>query len=80
MSQQKVDRYKKEKYNRKQQLQKEKRQRLLYRILGGIAAIAVVCWIGLSINARVQANKPVSYTEVDLNAISCYMSTQLQDS
>jgi len=80
MSQQKVDRYKKEKYNRKQQLQKEKRQRLLYRIFGGIAAIAVVCWIGLSINARVQANKPVSYTEVDLNAISGYMSTQLQDS
>lgn len=80
MSQQKVDRYKKEKYSRKQQLQKEKRQRLLYRILGSIAAIAVVCWIGLSIHARVQANKPVTYTEVDLNAISDYMSTQAQDS
>lgn len=79
MSQQKVDRYKKEKYNRKQQLQKEKRQRLLYRIFGSIAAIAIVCWIGLSINARVQANKPVSYTEVDLSAISDYMSTQSQD-
>lgn len=79
MSQQKVDRYKKEKYNRKQQLQKEKRQRLLYRIFGSIAAVAIVCWIGLSINARVQANKPVSYTEVDLSAINDYMSTQSQD-
>lgn len=79
MSQQKVDQYKKEKYNRKQQLQKEKRQRFLYSIIGGVAAVAIVGWIGFSVYSRVEANRPVSYTEVSLDAISDYMSTQLQD-
>ena len=79
MSQQKVDRYKKEKYSRKQQLQKEKRQLLIYRIAGGIAAIAIVGWNGISVYSRVEENKPVSYTEVSLDAISEYMSTQIQN-
>ena len=79
MSQQKVDRYKKEKYSRKQQLQKEKRQLLIYRIAGGIAAIAIVGWIGFSVYSRVEENKPVPYTEVSLDAISEYMSTQIQN-
>ena len=79
MSQQKVDRYKKEKYSRKQQLQKEKRQLLIYRIAGGVAAIAIVGWIGFSVYSRVEENKQVSYTEVSLDAISEYMSTQIQN-
>lgn len=79
MSQQKVDRYKKEKYNRKQQLKKEKRQHLLYSIAGSVAAVAIVAWIGFSVYSRVQANKPVTYTEVSLDAISDYMSAQAQD-
>ncbi len=79
MSQQKVDRYKKEKYSRKQKLQQEKRKRLGYTIAGGAAAVAVACWIGFSVYARVEANRPVSYTEVKLDAISNYMSTQLAD-
>ncbi len=79
MSQQKVDRYKKEKYNRKQQLKKEKRQHLLYSIAGSVAAVAIVTWIGFSVYSRVQANKPVTYTEVSLDAISDYMSAQAQD-
>ena len=79
MSQQKVDRYKKEKYNRKQQLKKEKRQHLLYSIAGSIAAVAIVTWIAFSVYSRVQANKPVTYTEVSLDAISDYMSAQAQD-
>ncbi len=78
MSQQKVDQYKKEKYSRKQQLQKEKRQRLVYNIVGGVAAVAIVGWIGFSVYSRVEANRPVSYTEVNLDAISEYLSTQTQ--
>lgn len=78
MSQQKVDQYKKEKYSRKQQLQKEKKQRLVYNIIGGVAAVAIVGWIGFSVYSRVEANRPVSYTEVNLDAISEYLSTQTQ--
>lgn len=79
MSQQKVDQYKKEKYSRKQQLQKEKRQHLVYNIVGGVAAVAIVGWIGFSVYSRVEANRPVSYTEVNLDAISEYLSTQTQN-
>lgn len=75
MSQQKVDQYKKEKYNRKKQLQKEKRQRLLFCIAGGIAAAAVAIWIGASVYTRVQASKPVSYTEVNMEAVNNYLNT-----
>lgn len=75
MSQQKVDRYKKEKYNRKKQLQKEKRKRLIYSIAGGVAAIAIASWIGFSVYSRVQANKPTSYTEVNMESIDNYMQT-----
>lgn len=78
MSQQKVDQYKKEKYSRKQLLQKEKKQRLVYNIIGGVAAVAIVGWIGFSVYSRVEANRPVSYTEVNLDAISEYLSTQTQ--
>jgi hypothetical protein len=76
MSQQKVDRYKKEKYSRKQRLAKEKKQRIFYRIAGCAAAIAIVGWIGFSVYARVEESRPVSYTEVSLDAISDYMSAQ----
>ncbi|MDE7313958.1 MAG: hypothetical protein K2N87_20440 [Eubacterium sp.] len=76
MSQQKVDKYKKEKYSRKQQLAKEKRQRVIYRITGCVAAAAIVGWIGFSVYARVEENRPVSYTEVSLDAINDYMSAQ----
>ncbi len=79
MSQQKVDQYKKEKYGRKQQLKKEKRQRVIYSIAGGAAAVAVVAWIGFSVYSRVEANRPVSYTEVSLDAINDYLSSRIQN-
>ena len=76
MSQQKVDRYKKEKYSRKQRLAKEKKQRIFYRIAGCASAFAIVGWIGFSVFERVEDSRPVSYTEVSLDAISDYMSAQ----
>ncbi len=75
MSQQKVDQYKKEKYNRKKQLQKDKRNRLIYQIAGTVIAAAIVGWIGFSVYTRVQENKPVSYTEVNMDAVNDYMGT-----
>lgn len=75
MSQQKVDQYKKEKYNRKKQLQKDTRNRLIYQIAGTVIAAAIVGWIGFSVYTRVQENKPVSYTEVNMDAVNDYMGT-----
>ena len=46
MSQQKVDAYKKEKSGRKKRLEKEKRERMIYRTTGCIAGIALAAWIG----------------------------------
>lgn len=75
MSQQKVDQYKKEKYGRKKQIEREKRERLFYSIAGCIIAVGLVVWIGFSVYSRVEANRPVSYTEVNIDAVSNYLST-----
>lgn len=75
MSQQKVDKYKKEKYSRKKQLAREKRMRIIYSAAGALVAVAIVGWIGFSVYSRVQADKPVSYTEVNMDAINDYMSS-----
>lgn len=74
MSQQKVDRYKKEKYSRKKQLQKEKRDLIIYKIAGTVIGAAIVVWIGFSVYARVQENTPVTYTEVNMDAVNNYMA------
>ena len=73
MSQQKVDQYEKEKYNRKKQLQKEKQKRTIYSIAGAVLGVVLVGWIGFSVYSRVEANKPVSYTEVNMDAINDYL-------
>jgi len=46
MSQAKVDAYKAEKKNRKQNLKKEKRKKLFWKIFGPILAIIVIAGIG----------------------------------
>lgn len=75
MSQQKVDNYKKEKYNRKKQMQKEKRLRMVYRTAGCLVAAVAVFWIGFSVYTRYEESKPASYTEVNMDAINNYMQT-----
>ena len=48
MSQEKVNRYKEEKRNRKANMAKEKRNRTLNAMLGGLAAVLLAGWIGVS--------------------------------
>ena len=74
MSQEKVNKRKEEKRNRKKIMQKEKRERMLASVLGVVIAAAIVGWAGFSIYSRVEANKPISYTEVNIDAITDYMS------
>lgn len=75
MSQEKVDRYKQQKKDRKKIMKKEKRIHIL-----GCAAAAVIClgivgWAGWSGYTVYENNKPVSYTEVNMDAITDYYSS-----
>ncbi len=49
MSQAKVDKYKADKKNRKQIIAKEKRTRIIWGIVGGVIAVALILFIILSI-------------------------------
>lgn len=74
MSQEKVDRYKKEKANRKEILKKEKRNRMITRIGGGVVCAALIGWIGWSAYSNLTADSPVSQTEVNLESIQNYLT------
>lgn len=76
MSQQKVDRYKQEKANRKKIMKREKMQRTITAVCSSVVCIAVVGWLGYSAYGYFtkQETKDPVQTEVDLSAISDYMS------
>ena len=48
MSQEKVDKYKQEKANRKQIMQKEKRMKVVRKCLYSVIGIALIGWLGYS--------------------------------
>ena len=52
MSQAKVERYKEEKRNRKAIIAKEKRKQNLNILAGGLAAVVLAGWIGVSGSER----------------------------
>ncbi len=74
MSQAKVDRYKASKKNRKKEIKKAKRNKILARVIGALAAIAIVCWIGFSGYSYYQEQKPMTQTEINTDAISDYLN------
>ena len=74
MSQEKVNRYKEEKANRKQLIKKQKRNRIISRIVGVVVCLAFVGWLGYSIYDTSTKNDAVSQTEVNLTAIQDYLS------
>lgn len=72
MSQEKVDRYKKEKANRKKTLKREKNIKLLCKIAGCLAGVAIVAAIGYSAyNSYI--NKPVEVT-ADMSVFDEYVT------
>lgn len=73
MSQEKVNRYKQEKANRKEALAKEKRNAMIAKAVGGVVALALVCWIGYSVYDM--TNKPdTTPIEVDSTALDEYLN------
>lgn len=74
MSQEKVDRYKEAKKNRKEILAKEKRANALRKIAGGVVAVVLIAWIGVSGYNWYQASQPLETIYVDTTAIDDYMT------
>lgn len=78
MSQAKVDRYKEEKANRKKAMQREKALRIVSTICGSVVCLVIVGWIGYSAYGYFRPgdnNTTTSRTEVDVDAVSDYLST-----
>lgn len=70
MSQEKVDRYKKEKANRKQNVKKEKVRNVLYKCAVGVAAFALIGWIGYSVYGTYESKKPQETAQIDYSAMA----------
>ena len=58
MSQAKVDQYKKDKMNRKKNMQKDKAKRAFRRIAVGVVSLVLVGWLGYSVYNVYDSNKP----------------------
>lgn len=79
MSQEKVDKYKKEKANREKLQKREKRTLFLEKLAIGAVAIVMVGWIGYSAYGVLTREEPdeektVVTTEMDTTAITDYLS------
>ena len=81
MSQEKVDRYKEQKKNRKKIMKKEKLERALMKLLGGVVCAAVVVWIGYSAVHMTKTSSTDTTAEttgyvIDTSAIDSYLQSR----
>ena len=74
MSQAKVDKYKAEKANRKETMAKEKRQKMLIKIIGSVIGIALVAWIGVSAGVSIYNSRPVDKIYVTTADLDDYLN------
>jgi Mn2+/Fe2+ NRAMP family transporter len=75
MSQAKVDRYKKEKANRKQIMRREKMERTLSAICGVVIVAAICVWAGYSVYSQSNSSTATAATttvSVNTDAIDNY--------
>jgi len=75
MSQAKVDRYKKEKADRKKIMRKEKIVRNVKRCVAGVIALAIVGWFGYSAYDLYSSNQERAVAEVNYDSVKDYLST-----
>ena len=69
MSQAKVDRYKKEKANRKETMKKEKAANAMRKGIVAVAAVALIGWVGYSAYNAYDSYQPNEAVEVDYTAV-----------
>lgn len=75
MSQEKVDKYKKEKANRKQIMRKERMMSIVRKVILTVVAFALVGWIAYSAYDIYDSNKERAVAEVDYTAVTDYMNS-----
>ncbi|MCI8583853.1 MAG: hypothetical protein HFH13_12090 [Dorea sp.] len=75
MSQEKVDRYKQEKANRKQNMKKEKAKQAIRRCVVGVLGLALIGWLGYSAYNVYDSSRPKQTAQVDYTAITEYQSS-----
>lgn len=75
MSQEKVDRYKQEKANRKQNMKKEKLKQALRRVMVGVLVLALFGWLGYSGYNLYDSSRPKDSVQVNYMAITDYQSS-----
>ena len=75
MSQEKVDRYKKEKANRKQIMRKQRAMSILRKGALAVVAIALVAWLAYSAYDIYDSNRERVVAEVNYDAITDYLNS-----
>lgn len=75
MSQEKVERYKKEKANRKQEIRKQRMMNVIRKVVLTIAALALIGWLGFSVYDSYTENKEREAVSVNYDALNTYMET-----
>lgn len=83
MSQEKVDKYKEEKKGRKARLEKEKRRKKLWKVLGPILALVIIAGIGAGIYyipiLTNQAAQSQSGDEIDMDELMELLNASLSE-
>lgn len=75
MSQAKVDRYKKEKANRKQIMRKQKMMNFARKAVLSLAALALIGWLGYSAWDMYESGKERVVAEVNYDAVTDYLDS-----
>ena len=78
MSQAKVDRYKKEKANRKETMKKEKMANVIRKTVAAVVAVAVIGWAGYSAYNAYTTYQPNETVEIDYSALDS-LATNLSE-
>lgn len=73
MSQEKVDRYKEEKANRKKNIAREKRNRMITYVILVVVVILIAAWIVYSAVNSITRSQAAKRTPVNLDAVSNYL-------
>lgn len=70
MSQEKVDRYKKEKANRKENVRKEKMRNAMHKGVVCLVGVLLIGWIGYSAYGRFEESRSNQEAHVDYSALT----------
>lgn len=74
MSQEKVERYKKEKANRKKIIKKQRIMNVVRKVVLTLAALALVGWLGYSAYQTYESGQEREVAEVNYDAVNNYLN------